>query len=118
MFENHDVAMMLISPRSGKVVDANQAPVNFMLHIDQMRSQSAFLIDQFPPDVLQKEIQKAVKEEQTKFIQVHKLANGDFKTVEIHASPVRINNEELIFSIIFDVSDRKKAEEAVLDKNP
>lgn len=117
MFENHDVAMVLVSPLSGKVVDSNQAAADFYGYtVDQMRKINVFQFYQLNLEPLRKEIQKAVHEEQTKFVQIHRLANGELRTVEIHCSPVQIGEEDLLFSIIFDISDRKKAEEAVQDK--
>lgn len=117
MFENHDVCMLLISPKNGRIVDTNHAAAEFYGYpIDQMRLMNIYQIDQLPYETIHQEFQKVFSEEQSKFIRIHKLANGELRAVEIHASPVKINNEDLIYIIILDISERKKAEEAVLDK--
>jgi PAS domain S-box-containing protein len=117
MFENHDVSMVLVSSQNGRLVDTNQAAADFYgFPIERLRLMNIFQFIQLPLEAVNKELRRAATEEQSKFIQIHKLANGELRTVEIHTSPVKINNEDLLFCIIFDISDRRKAEDAVLDK--
>jgi PAS domain S-box-containing protein len=117
MFENRDVAMVLISPENGRIIDSNKAAARFYGYpLKKMRSLDIFQLDTLSDNILKKEIQKAINVEQSKFIQIQKMASGELKTVEIHTSPVKINNKDLLFCIIFDISDRRKAEDAVLDK--
>jgi PAS domain S-box-containing protein/putative nucleotidyltransferase with HDIG domain len=117
MFENHDVCMMLISPDDGQIIDVNQAAVNFYGYTaEQMREMSISQINRLPDVEIYDAINKIVEEKQTKFIFPHRLAAGDTRTVEIHSSPVKVNNKKMLFSIIFDITDRKLAEEGVIAK--
>ncbi len=118
IFENRDVAMMLISPVNGKIVDLNQAAAEFYGYTsDQMRKMTIYQFIQSDQVSSDPDLARLVEENKTKLVHVHKLANGDLRTMEIHISPVIINGEELIFSILFDITDRKKAETAVLEKS-
>ncbi len=117
IFENRDVAMMVVSPVDGRIIDLNQVAAEFYGYsTDQMRQMtiSQFIPPGYPNTGIN--LKKLVEENQTKFVRVHKLVNDELRTVEFHISPVIINNEELIFSILFDITDRKRAEVAVLEK--
>lgn len=43
----------------------------------------------------------------------HRLANGEIRDVEIHAAPIPFINKQMIFSIVHDITERKKAEEYI-----
>jgi light-regulated signal transduction histidine kinase (bacteriophytochrome) len=45
------------------------------------------------------------------------LANGEIRTVEVYSTPIENTGRELLFSIVYDVTERKKAEEALLRSN-
>lgn len=117
IFENRDVAMILISPQSGKIVDLNQAASEFYGYtVDQMRTMTINQLIQPGYRNSEIDLKMLLEDNQTKFVHVHKLVNGELRTMEVHISPVTINGEELIFSILFDISERKKAEVAVQEK--
>ncbi len=117
MFENHDVSMLLISPENGEIINANQAAVEFYGYpIESIRNMTINQINQLPIEDVQKAMQLILAENQTKFVFPHRLAGGETRIVEIHSSPVRVENKDLLFSIIFDITDRRNAEEAVENK--
>ncbi|MBN2297215.1 MAG: PAS domain S-box protein, partial [Deltaproteobacteria bacterium] len=43
----------------------------------------------------------------------HRLADGELRDVEVYSGPITVGGEELLYSIIHDITDRKRAEEAL-----
>ena len=41
----------------------------------------------------------------------HKLSNGEIRDVEVYSGPVAIQGKQMLYSCIFDITSRKKAEE-------
>ncbi len=42
------------------------------------------------------------------FIFPHRLASGEVRTVEVHSSPISHNGQIMLFSIIHDITERKR----------
>ena len=112
MFENHSAVMLLIDPVTGKIVDANMAAERFYGYtMSQLRSMSIQEINVLPPDELEAQRNLALKEQRNHFIFPHRLANGEVKTVEVHSAPIEQNGTNILFSIIHDITERKRLEE-------
>ena len=62
------------------------------------------------PDVVESEMNLAMQEHRNYFVFPHRLANGEVKTVEVHSSPIKQNGVLILFSIIHDITDRKRQE--------
>jgi len=43
----------------------------------------------------------------------HLLADGQVRDVEVHSAPITVQNQILLFSIIHDITERKRAEEGL-----
>ncbi len=114
MFIQHKAIMLLIEPDSMKILYANKAAADFYGYtIEQLRSMHITDINMLPPDEIQAEMERAVSEERRYFEFPHKLSDGEIHTVEVYASPVVIKGVPLLFSIIHDISERKKIEKKV-----
>jgi len=111
MFQNHSSVMISVDPKSRKIIAANNAAAEFYGYsIDQLQQMSINQINQFDEEQIILEMQLAVNEERNFFIFPHKLANGEIRIVEIHSSPIEMNNQKLLFSIIHDITERIKIE--------
>ncbi len=44
----------------------------------------------------------------------HRLKNGEIRLVDVHACPIEINGKSVLYSIIFDVTDREKYKEELI----
>ncbi len=114
LFEGHQDIMLIIEPESGNIIDANPAAAAFYGYSrEALRKMNIQEINQSPADEVKEQRMKAALNNQTRFIFPHRLANGQVRTVEAHASPVIIAQQPVLFSIIHDVTDRKRAEEAL-----
>ena len=111
MFESHSAVMLLIEPVTGRILDANIAAERFYgYNISELNSMFIRDINILSPDVVESEMNLAMQEHRNYFVFPHRLANGEVKTVEVHSSPIKQNGVLILFSIIHDITDRKRQE--------
>ena len=114
MFEEHGAPMLLIEPNSGQIIDANEAAARFYEYSrEQLRAMYIDQVNQLPPKEVATERYKAIERSKNVFVFTHRLASGDERLVEVYSSPVTIEGRSMLFSIIHDITLRKKAEEAL-----
>ncbi len=112
MFRRHDAVMLLIDPENGCIVDANKAAEKFYGYdLSQLRLMTIQQINMLGPEEVGREREKAITEERNYFVFPHRMANGHVRTVEVHSSPIDFGGRRLLFSIIHDITQRKKAEQ-------
>lgn len=114
MFNKHTAVMLLVDPETGMVFSANEAAQAFY---------------GYTPAAFRKihitEINQSLKDERADIFSdinnhvkniyyfKHQLANGEIRDVEVHASPIPFGKKQMIFSVIHDVTERKKAEDHI-----
>ena len=114
LFNNKHVCMLVIDPSTLKIVDANPAACKYYGYKhDTMVSMDISEISEMEPDEKKQLTKKINAGQQNNFIAQHKLANGSVRDVEISSGTIRINGRKLLYSIIFDITERKQAEEAL-----
>ncbi len=112
MFEKHSSVKLLIHAETGKIADANLAAVDFYGYSrDELIGKPIREINTMPPEKVKAEL-KAVKEGRKSHLYFqHKLASGEIRHVEVHSGPIVIGDDDMVHSIIHDVTDRVLAEE-------
>ena len=70
-------------------------------------------INTLPPEQVEAESQKAFSEGRNYFIFSHRLASGEERTVEVHSSPIALQEKQVLFLIVHDITERKQAEESL-----
>ena len=116
LFEKHNAIMLLIEPETGKIIDANLSAQNFYGYPDETLKQMTIQdINVSPEDKVHELSIQAQRENQNYFIFPHCLASGEIRTVEVHSSPIFINEKQILFSIIHDITDRIRAEKELLE---
>ena len=111
LFENNHVAMMLVDPENGDIVDVNPAAVSFYgwTH-KELTAKSLYDINTWSTEALEKEIADAVKEKLNHFIFKHQIADGSIREVEVYSSPIEIGGKSLLYSMIYDITQRLQTE--------
>ena len=114
MFENNGAIMLLLDPETGIVVDANPAAVRFYGHEKaDLIGKPLSGIDVLPLRSLSLRLKRAAQTRGTSGESIHRLANGDYRHVEIDSCPIQVGERLLLHSIIHDVSQRKRVEETL-----
>jgi PAS domain S-box-containing protein len=110
IFDTHVMPKLLIDPKSGAIIEANEMATSFygwsyaelcQMNLNQIHTALSSL---------EKE---GVTIERTKLIQKHQLASGEIRDVEVYASPLEINGRRLAHLNIDDITERRKTEEAL-----
>jgi PAS domain S-box-containing protein len=114
LFENNHAVMLLIDPESGDIVDANPAAVAYYGYgRDKLRRMRILDINTLSAEEVLLEMRRAKREERRSFFFRHRLAGGEIRDVEVYSGPIRSNGRALLYSIVHDITDRKRAEEAL-----
>ncbi len=114
LFENNHSVMMIIDPGTGEIKQANRAACEFYGYSkEQLTKMNIAEINTFNPDQINEEMQLALKEQRKHFNFRHRLANGELRDVEVFSGPIPIKGKTLLYSIVHDVTEKRKAEELV-----
>ena len=114
MFKNHGSIMLLIDPENGTILDANLSAEKFYGYpAEKLCQMNLNEINLLSPEEIKQKIKQANFGFMNSFLFQHRLANGDFRTVEVHSSPFISKSKQILFSIINDVTERKQAEDAL-----
>lgn len=111
LFEDNHVAMMLIDPENGNIIDANPAAVTFYgwTH-KELTAKSMHDIDTLSTEALKIEIADAIKEKRKHSIFKHQLADGSTRDVEVYSGPIAVGGKSLLYSMIYDITQRLQTE--------
>ncbi len=114
LFKNNHAVMLLIDPKTGDIVDANPAACSFYGYdkekITELKITDINILGE--QEVLN-EMHNAELGKRKYFLFKHRLSNGKIKDVEVYSGLITVGNKKLIYSIIHDITQRKKAEEAL-----
>jgi PAS domain S-box-containing protein len=111
LFENNHAVMLILDPATGAIVDANAAACAFYgwphATLTQMNIAQ---INTLPPDEIRAEIARAHTYRRNHFEFRHCLASGDIREVEVYSGPIHLRARDLLYSLVFDVTERKALE--------
>jgi diguanylate cyclase (GGDEF)-like protein/PAS domain S-box-containing protein len=114
MFNGHSAIMLLIDPQAGIILDANQSAINFYGYsLARFQGMSFNEINVLPAEQVAIRLQEALNGETNIFVSSHRVSSGEERIVEVHSSPITLQEKQVLFSIIHDVTERKRAEEAL-----
>ena len=112
-FERHSAPMLLIDPETGNIETANDAAVSFYGYDrDELTSMRIQEINSLSPEAVAAERERAHRESRNHFNFEHELATGEVRPVEVHSSPIEFEDGNLLFSIVYDVSERERHKNA------
>lgn len=107
IFETHDAVMLLIESNSGSIIDANDSALKFYGYSHrELSNMNINSINMLSREEILEERTRATRGNKNYFIFPHQLKSGEVRMVEVHSSPVTVNNTTLLFSIIHDITDR------------
>jgi len=111
MFEHHSAIMYLIDPQTGRIMMANHAAVQFYGYAQaELHGMNIAQINQLPMEDIFHAMQDARDHRQNVFEFRHRLAGGAMRDVEVHTTPINVAEQNLLFSIVHDITARKQME--------
>lgn len=114
LFQKNHATMLLIDPDSGAIVDANPAASDYYgwAHEELLRKRIGE-INTLTTEEIHAEMQLAREERRNYFVFRHRRADGSIRDVEVYSSPVELMGKALLYSTVHDITERRKAEEAL-----
>lgn len=116
LFTGAKAVEMLIDPADGRIVDANHAAEKFYgWPREALTAMRVSEINCLSADEIAREMADARAQDRSHFEFRHRLASGEVRDVEVHAGPIVVGDRELIYSIVHDVTNRRRAERALAE---
>ncbi len=113
-FADNSAVMLLVDPELEQIIDANTAAQRFYGYShDQLCGMRIFEINTLPTVEVHKAWATLSPQKGRLFEFRHRLADGSVRDVEVSSSRIRFGDREILHSIVFDITGRKRAEEAV-----
>ncbi|MBN1142172.1 MAG: PAS domain S-box protein, partial [Deltaproteobacteria bacterium] len=114
LYENSQAVMWIVDPASGAIVDANEAAVRFYgWEKEQLKKKKVSDINILSEAEIALEMERARTLRRGHFEFRHRLADGSIRDVEVISGPIVLQDRPLLYSIIHDISIRKRAEQAL-----
>ena len=111
LFQNNHAAMYLVDPETADIIDANQAACSFYQYsYENLIKMKMYDINTLPKDGVFEAMRQAKLKHNNYFHFRHCLANAEIRDVEVYTGPVRIEGRILLYSIVHDITERKRAE--------
>ncbi len=114
MFENNRAVQLLLDPATGAILDANMAAADFYGYsVAELRTMRIWDINVLGEEKVREEMANAARQERSYFVFRHMRANGEIRDVEVHSGPIDAGGRTALYSIIHDVTERRRAEQAL-----
>jgi two-component system cell cycle sensor histidine kinase/response regulator CckA len=109
---------LLVDPTAGHIVEANPAACEYYGYSrEELIKRHIWDINTLGESKTMECMSSALAGKQTRFEFKHRLASGEIREVQVFSSPVTLQNRNLLYSVVLDITDRKKAEEGVRRAN-
>jgi PAS domain S-box-containing protein len=113
VFEGNQVVQLLIDPATLAIVDGNAAAASFYGYGREiLRTMSIADINTLPFDEIRSRMRAAASRTGTTYHFLHRMAGGQLRDVEVYASPVAVQSQQLMHVLVVDITERKQAEAA------
>jgi PAS domain S-box-containing protein len=114
IFADPSAVKLLIDPDTADIIDANQAAEKFYgWPREKLKQMKISDINTLSPEEIKQEMDKARTRKKIYFEFRHRLADGSIRDVEVYSSRIKVKENELLHSVIHDVTERKRAEDAL-----
>lgn len=110
LFQDNNSPMLLIDPEDGRIVDANAAAAAFYgWNRRKLRSMSVHEINTLSKDEVESAMRAAAQLKRNRYEFRHRMADGGLRDVEVYTGPISVGGKSLLYSIIHDISEAKRA---------
>lgn len=96
---------LIIEAESGRIIEANKAASNFYGYTyDEMLAMNINQINVLPVEQIKQEMQNAKSSIKNRFFFKHRLKNGEIRDVEVNSGKITLEDKELLYSDIHDIT--------------
>ncbi len=114
MLKGHAAVMLILEAETGKILDANPAATDFYGYTrEELLSMKVQDINMLPKEETKALRMAAMERQQRYFTFPHRLKSGEIRKVDVYACPIEYNEQRVLYSIVFDVTDRETALEEI-----
>jgi diguanylate cyclase (GGDEF)-like protein/PAS domain S-box-containing protein len=114
LVDYHHAVILQIDPETGQIFDANTAATRFYgWSHDELCGMVIQDINCLPWGDVEAALQRSRSGECTHFVFPHRLKSGEIRTVDVHTTPIEIEERIILVAIIFDITDRIRNEEEI-----
>jgi PAS domain S-box-containing protein len=118
MFTEHSTIQLLIDPETGAIVQANPAAAKFYGYpVESLQRLNLMQINMLLPEQNMDWMKEARSRTSDHFIFQQRLASGAVRDVEAHAAPIQVSGRDLLYTIIHDITERKRIEKELAQAN-
>ena len=111
IFECHQNVMLVLEPKTGRIVHANKAAAAFYgWDFATLLQKNITEINLLSPEEVQAEMTKAQAEQKNCFYFMHRLANGRIREVEVRSTPVDWQGLPCLCFMVNDITEQRQAE--------
>ena len=115
LFENNHTVMLLINPEDGRIRNANPAACAFYgWNHEDLTKKSINEINTLTPEEIKAEMQLAGEQNRNHFFFKHRTADDTIRDVEVFSGPIRVKDKTLLYSIVIDITEKKRLENELL----
>lgn len=111
-FDESNAVKLILDPETGRIKAANKSAKNYYGY-DNLESMYIQQINQLPDDQVKQKMQEVFTRNVKTYLFQHRLANGEIRHVEAHATPIEIHGTKHLYSILHDVTEQVEAREAL-----
>ena len=116
MFDINNAVMFIVDPESGIIIDANAAACRYYGYTrDEFAGLSILAINVQDLDITMADMADARVNRGEVFHFRHRKKDGEIRTVNVYSAPIIQGGRQYLHSIIQDVTDQERAEEALRD---
>jgi two-component system, cell cycle sensor histidine kinase and response regulator CckA len=118
LFQNNHAVMLIINPEDGAIIDANPAACSYYGYSkESLLSMNIGDINTLSSSQIRDEMNQAQANRRNRFEFRHRLASGEVRDVEVYSGPIQINQQNSLYSLVFDITERRQAEESIRKSN-
>jgi len=111
LFDNSHTVMLMIDPASGGIIAANPAAASYYGWTQaQLAGMSMAAINTLSAEEIAAEMGRARMRQSNRYEFRHRRADGSERDVEVFAGPIQVGARQLLYSIVHDIDERKRAE--------
>lgn len=115
IFESDHAVLLVLDPDTGTIEDASPGACAFYgFTREELRTKKIFEINILAREEILSKMQETKNQGSRYFDFHHRLASGELRDIEVYSGPIKIEGRTLLFSIVHDITEQKRAREASL----